>query len=61
MSQALAGSAGATVGLQRIHGKKTWRLFLFLFHRYITARLDRINDGFAKLRMLLDLHSRETA
>jgi hypothetical protein len=32
MSQALAGAAEATVGLQRIHGKVTWRL-LFLFHR----------------------------
>jgi hypothetical protein len=61
MSQALAGAAGATVGLQRIHSKVTWRLLLFKFRRYITARLDHINERFAKLRMLLDLHSCETA
>ncbi|GEO36608.1 hypothetical protein GGE65_004013 [Skermanella aerolata] len=61
MSQALAGAAKATVGLRRIHGRATWRLFLSLFRRYITACLDHINDGFTELRMLLDLNSREMA
>ena len=35
--------------------KVTWRLLPFLFFCYMVAYLDRVNVGFAKLRMLSDL------
>ncbi len=43
------------------YAKITWHLIPFLFLCYITAYLDRVNIGFAKLQMLADLKFSETA
>jgi len=43
------------------YAKITWHLIPFLFVCYITAYLDRVNIGFAKLQMLSDLKFSETA
>ena len=43
------------------YAKITWHLIPFLFLCYITAYLDRVNIGFAKLQMLSDLKFSETA
>ena len=44
----------------RVYARVTWRLVPFLFACYIFAYLDRVNVGFAKLRMLDDLGFSET-
>ena len=38
-----------------LYAKVTWRLIPFLMFCYVAAYLDRVNVGFAKLRMLADL------
>src|SRR5690349_20438085 len=42
------------------YAKVTWRLIPFLFLCYVSACLDRVNVGFAKLQMLSDLKFSET-
>jgi MFS family permease len=61
MSDAVAGDIPiAQDDENRIYTKVTWRLIPFLFMCYVTAYLDRVNVGFAKLQMLGDLHFSET-
>jgi MFS family permease len=43
-----------------IYRKVTWRLIPVLFACYVSAYLDRVNVGFAKLQMLSDLNFSET-
>ncbi|KAG0194659.1 Major facilitator transporter [Apophysomyces sp. BC1034] len=44
----------------RTYAKVTWRILPFLLLCYVVAYLDRVNVGFAKLRMSEDLHFSET-
>lgn len=44
-----------------LYRKIIWKLIPFLCFCYLTAYLDRINVGFAKLQMVEDLHFSETA
>jgi len=43
-----------------LYRKITWRLIPFLFGCYILAYVDRVNVGFAKLRMQTDLGMSDT-
>jgi MFS family permease len=43
-----------------VYRKVTWRLIPFLMLCYVVAYLDRVNVGFAKLKMLSDLQFSET-
>lgn len=45
---------------EQLYRRVTWRLIPFLFACYICAYLDRVNVGFAKLRMAEDLAFSET-
>jgi D-galactonate transporter len=45
----------ATGSEDALYAKVTWRLIPFLMFCYVAAYLDRVNVGFAKLRMLSDL------
>lgn len=60
MSQAVAGLGKPLADAVTLtYRKVTWRLLPFLLLCYITAYLDRVNIGFAKLQMLGDLHFSE--
>lgn len=45
---------------KQIYAKVIWRLIPVIFLCYVTAYLDRVNVGFAKLQMLTDLHWTDT-
>ncbi len=60
MAHAIAGSGGASSQADATYRKVTWRLVPFLMLCYVTAYLDRVNVGFAKLQMLNDLGFSET-
>ncbi|MBM4228110.1 MAG: MFS transporter [Gammaproteobacteria bacterium] len=45
---------------ERLYTRVTWRLIPFLFACYLCAYLDRVNVGFAKLRMAEDLAFSDT-
>src|SRR5262245_12422528 len=53
------GSTGAGVE-EAAYAKVTRRLIPFLFLCFLVAYLDRVNVGFAKLQMLMDLRFSET-
>ena len=46
--------------LDRLYRRVSWRLMPFLFLCYVAAYLDRVNVGFAKLQMLVDLRFSDT-
>ena len=60
-SEALVLPGAASDMEAQLYRKVTWRLLPLLFGCYVAAYLDRVNVGFAKLRMLGDLHFSETA
>ena len=49
------GHAAAVVDADRVYRRVTLRIVPFLFVCYLFAYLDRVNVGFAELRMLDDL------
>lgn len=57
---AQAACSPATSLQQRTYAKVTRRLVPFLMLCYLSAYLDRVNVGFAKLQMLSDLHWSDT-
>jgi sugar phosphate permease len=50
----------STEQVARLYSRVTWRLVPFLFACYLCAYLDRVNVGFAKLRMAEDLAFSDT-
>jgi sugar phosphate permease len=56
MSAVLSEPILATPDEDQTYRKLTWRLAPILFACYVVAYIDRVNVGFAKLRMLGDLH-----
>lgn len=51
----LVGGAATRDEAAAAYAKVTWRLLPFLFICYVFAYLDRVNVGFAKLKMMSDL------
>lgn len=51
----LVGGAATSDEAAAAYAKVTWRLLPFLFICYVFAYLDRVNVGFAKLKMMSDL------
>lgn len=51
----LVGGAATHDEAATVYAKVTWRLLPFLFTCYVFAYLDRVNVGFAKLKMMSDL------
>ncbi|MGI4944129.1 MAG: hypothetical protein ACRYHQ_26835 [Janthinobacterium lividum] len=56
-----AAAVATEAGADRIHSRIVWRFIPLLFACYVVAYLDRINVGFAKLRMLGNLGFSEAA
>lgn len=49
-------AATQTVSKVDVYRKIAWRIMPFIIFCYLTAYLDRVNVGFAKLQMMQDLH-----
>lgn len=56
MEDAVVGPVVEAPAEQDVYRQITWRLMPFIVLCYCCAYLDRVNVGFAKLRMLSDLH-----
>jgi MFS family permease len=54
-STTLVGGAATRDETAATYAKVTWRLIPFIFICYVCAYLDRVNVGFAKLKMMSDL------
>jgi len=53
-------SAAARLDEDALYARVTWRFIPFLFACYVAAYLDRVNVGFAKLTMAVDLRFSDT-
>jgi MFS family permease len=57
---AIADGAAGAIDEDALYARVTWRFVPFLFVCYVAAYLDRVNVGFAKLTMAVDLQFSDT-